>query len=92
MRLISSQTTSTTTSRNPISPTEPKPNLPLIFGLAFGLGLPLVLFSILGLGYYCQVVKGKPKVAVHISDDTELLEVPVQSSTRRITTANGVMH
>ena len=92
IRLICFQTTSRTTSENPISPKEAKPNLLLIFGLGFGLGLPLILFSILGLAYYCQVVKGKPKVAVYTFDDTELLEVPVKTSTRRITTANGVMY
>jgi TM2 domain-containing membrane protein YozV len=71
-----------TSSGNPIPAKEAKPNLALIFGLVFGLGLPLILLSILGLGYYCKVVKGKRKIVAHTSTDTELLQVPAKASRR----------
>ncbi|CAM4782200.1 unnamed protein product [Rotaria magnacalcarata] len=73
--IITSDTIAIVTSTTPInsspptaeSTTEPtkKSDLPLILGLALGLGFPITLAVSSGLVYYFKVFKPKQKVTVH---------------------------
>jgi hypothetical protein len=46
--------------------------LPLILGLALGVGVPVVLLTVGALVYYCKIIKPKQKIVVRGSDIDEI--------------------